>query len=267
MAQNFDYEHERDKCIVALKTRKATQESKVRRLTAKGEMYELLKKKAQSAINLVGIFHPVFRSKTKVMITSADVQGSYYTKQTAIANEELKNVTAQLVAIGNGEDFRTVMHKKHAVQGSKVRVQGGVVNFSNPKNAKLLEGLFDVLGRPTDNYKRLVGICVDYPKSTATLPKETLAEIIKHQNYIGLIPEIYKLFGKKKKTEVQLAKPIKHDEHIEKMKKLEESEAPKIEEVSAKKEKETSIDLESIKPFKSTIDVDDFTKDLDPLNF
>ncbi len=266
MALNFDYDHERDKCIVALKTRKATQESKVRRLNAKGEMYELLKKKAQSAINLVGIFHPVFRSKTKVMITSADVQSSYYTKQTEIANEELKNVTSQLVAIGKGEDFRTVLHKKHAIQGFKVRVQGGVVNFSNPKNARLLENLFDPIGRPTDNYKRLVGICVDYPKSTATLPKETLSEIIRHQNYIGLIPEIYKLFGKKKKSETQVVKPIKHDEHTEKLRKIEESEAPKMEEVSAKKEKDTTIDLEALKPLKD-FEVDDFTKDLDPLNF
>lgn len=268
MAMEKVLEKEKAKCILALKYRKLTQESKVKRLADKAEMYELLKQKAQSAINLVGIFHPVFRSKTKVMITSADVQGSYYKKQNEIAKTELENINAQLKAIlEDGVDFREVMRKKHAVQGSKVKVQGGVINFSNPKNARLTEGLFDDATRPTDNFKRLTQLCVDYPKSVATLPKETMQEIEEHKNYLGLVLEMYKLFGKKKRPDIIDEKPKKVDSRLEKMQKIEESKAPKMQEVKKDEDKELDIELDSIKPYKSSSSVDDYTKDLDPLNF
>lgn len=258
-----DYDNEKDKCLVALRQRKATQESKVRRLKAKADMYELLKAKAQSAINLVGIFHPVFRSKTKVMITSSDVQGSYYKKQSAIAESELENVTNQINEITEGADFSDVIRKKHAVQGSKVMVKAGVINFQNPKNAKLLEGLFDILNRPTDNYKRLVQLCVDYPRSVATLPKDTLKEIKEQTEYVGVILEIYKLFGKKKKQEEKvIKKPV--DTRLEKMANLEKTKPtePVVVESTPKQEE----DLDNFIPFKKRKPIDDITADLDPLD-
>lgn len=268
MASEKVLESERAKCILALKMRKLTQESKVKRLVDKAEMYNLLKQKAQSAINLVGIFHPVFRSKTKVMITSADVQGSYYKKQYEIAKAELENIEAQLKAIlEKGADFREIMRKKHAIQGSKVKVQGGVINFSNQKNARLTEGLFDDAMRPTDNFKRLTQLVVDYPKSVATLSKDTLQEIIAHENYLGLVLEVYKLFGKKKRADGVVEKTKKLDSRTEKLNMLESSDAPEIKETTKTEDKDLDIELEAIKPYKSSGSVDDYTKDLDPLNF
>ncbi len=212
-----------NKDLIDLTERKATQQSKVRRLEAKAEMYSLLKQKAQEAINLVGIFHPVFRSKTKVMITSADVQGSYYTKQTEIAKQELKNVTDQVNEIKGGKTFAELPKKKRAIQGSKVAVNGGVINFSDPKNARLLQNLFDVKGDPTCNFKRLTQLCVDYPKSTATIPKSVLREIKRHANEMLLTIELYKLFGKKQKSQTQEQPNKNKDERAEKMKALEDT--------------------------------------------
>ncbi len=211
-----------NKDLVELTERKVTQESKYRRLKAKAEMYELLKQKSQSAINLVGIFHPVFRAKTKVMITSAEVQATHYQKQAEIAKGELELVAKQLEQLKSGMTLKEVLNKKRAVQGAKVLVKGGVINFSNPKNARLLQGLFDVKGEPTANLKRLTQLCVDYPKSVATMPKNVLRDIKAYASEMLLTIEIYKIFGKRPKQEPQSLKQVL-DARQEKIKKLEDT--------------------------------------------
>ena len=40
-----------------------------------------------------------------------------------------------------------------------------------------------------------------------------------------------------------------------------------MQEVKKDEDKELDIELDSIKPYKSSSSVDDYTKDLDPLNF
>ena len=108
---------------------------------------------------------------------------------------------------------------------------------------------------------------VDYPKSVATLSKDTLQEIITHENYLGLVLEVYKLFGKKKRADGAVEKTKKLDSRTEKLNMLESSDAPEIKETTKTEDKDLDIELEAIKPYKSSGNVDDYTKDLDPLNF